>query len=93
MAAGDLAVFQTAAVEHAKKVKQLMHEAKMLRNYWDKIGLPGTETATAPLANADLINYATLCSALQDFADNVAVLPGDRRGVIERVATTAITRS
>ena len=92
MAAGDLAVFQTAAVEHARAFKRALHEAKMLLDLWDKLALPGSETAAAPLSNTDLTNYATLCAVLQDLADNVAVTAADRRGVIERVGTIAVVR-
>lgn len=91
MATGDLAQFQTAAMAHAKILKKLITEAKELRAYWDKLGLPGSEAATAPLVNNDLINYATLCGILQDLADNVAVAAADRRGVIERLATNPIS--
>lgn len=91
MAVGDLAQFQTAAAAHAKLLKKLITEAKELRSFWDKIGLPGTESATAPLANADLTNYATFCTTLQDMVDNVAVAAGDRRAVIERLATNPIS--
>ena len=89
-ATGDLAVFQTAAVLHAQRLKVLISDAKQLRAYWDKVGLPGAESATAPLATADLTNYATLLSTLQDMMDNVAVSAGDRRGVMERVATKGV---
>ena len=88
---GDLAFFQTAAVLHAARLKQLVSDAKALRAYWDKIGLPGVESATNPLTNNDLANYATLLSTLQDYMDNVAVSAGDRRGVMERVATKPVT--
>lgn len=91
MATGDLALFQSAAVAHAKLLKKIVTEAKELRAFWDKTALPGIENATAPLANADLINYATLCSVLQDFCDSVAVSAGDRRQVIERIATNPIS--
>jgi hypothetical protein len=91
MATGDLAQFQTAATAHAKLLKKVITEAKELRSYWDKLGLPGAENAAAPLSNADLTNYATLCSMLQDFSDSVAVAAADRRGVIERLATNPIS--
>ena len=90
MATGDLAAFQTAAIAHAQKLKFLVAEARQLRAYWDKLGLPGSESATTPLATADLTNYATLVGVLQDLMDNVAVSAGDRRGVMERVATRAV---
>ena len=90
MATGDLAIFQTAAVQHAQRLKLLLEDARMLRAYWDKLGLPAGESATAPLATADLTNYATLAGVLQDLMDNVAVSAADRRGVMERVATKAV---
>lgn len=91
MATGDLALFQSAAQAHAKMLKKLVTEAKELRSFWDKMALPGSETATLPVANADLANYATFCGALQDLFDNVAVPAADRRAVIERVATNPIS--
>lgn len=91
MAAGDLQYFQNAAVVHAQNLKKLITQAKELRAFWDKMALPGSDTAQAPLANADLANYATLCSVLQDFADNAAVSAGDRRSVMERIATKPIS--
>lgn len=90
MATGDLAIFQTAAVLHAKRLKLLVEDARQLRAYWDKLALPGTESATAPLSNTDLTNYATLASALQNLMDGTLVTAADRRGVMERVATTAV---
>ena len=90
MASGDLAVFQTAATLHAQRLKMLISDAKQLRACWDKLGLPAGESATAPLATNDLTNYATLAGVLQDLMDNVAVSAGDRRGVMERVATKAV---
>ena len=92
MAAGDLVIFQSAAVNHAQSLKRLITQAKELRAFWDKIALPGAETATAPLSNTDLANYATLCNVLQDLMDNVAVTAGDRRAILERVATLPVTR-
>lgn len=88
---GDLASFQSAAQAHAKLLKKLVTEARELRAFWDKMALPGAETATGPLSNTDLTNYATLCSTLQDFNDNVLVPAADRRGVIERLATNPIS--
>lgn len=92
MAVGDLQYFQNAAVVHAQQLKKLVTQAKELRAYWDKLSLPGSETAQAPLVNNDLSNYATLCSVLQDLVDNVAVSAGDRRSVIERVAIRPISQ-
>lgn len=91
MATGDLAKFQDAATQHAKMFKKLVTEGKELRAFWDKLALPGAETATSPLINTDLANYATFCSILQDFCDNVAVSAADRRQVIERIATNPIS--
>lgn len=90
MATGDLAIWQAAAVLNAQRLKFLVAEAKQLRATWDKLALPGTETAAAPLANTDLSNYATLLNVLQDFMDNVSVAAADRRGVMERVATRPV---
>ena len=90
MATGDLAVFQTAATAHAQRLKILIADARQLRSYWDKLALPGAEAATAPLATADLTNYATLLGVLQDRMDNVAVAGGEGRGGMERVATRAV---
>lgn len=91
MATGDLAKFQAAAQDHARMMKKVLDQAREIRTYWDKLGLPGGEVATTPLVNNDLINYATFCSILQDLADNVQVSAGDRRAVIERVASTPIS--
>lgn len=86
----DLESFQTAATLHAQRLKALTADAKQLRAHWDKLGLPGAASAAAPLTNDDLANYATLCSVLQDFMDNVSVSAGDRRGVMERVASKPV---
>ncbi len=93
MAAGDLQNFQASAVLHAQSLKKLITQAKELRAFWDKLNLSGSsDSAAAPLINNDLANYATLCSALQDFSDNIAVAAGDRRGIFERIASTPVSK-
>ena len=93
MAAGDLQRFQTDAVVHAQNLKKLVTQAKELRAFWDKLNLTASsDNAQAPLLGSDLANYATLCSSLQDFSDNIAVAAGDRRGIFERIATTPISK-
>ena len=91
MASGDLAKFQNSATILAQNLKKVITQAKELRSFWDKIGLPGTETAALPLTNTDLTNFATLLQTLQDFSDNIAVTAGDRRAIFERVATTPVS--
>ena len=93
MASGDLQYFHNAAVVHAQNVKKLVSQAKELRAFWDKLDLFNSlDTAQAPLVNNDLSNYASFCSVLQDLMDNVAVAAADRRGVVERVATTPVSK-
>lgn len=92
MAAGDLQYFQNAAVVHAQALKKVVTQARELRAFWDKLALPGGDTAQAPLINTDLINYATLCSTLQDYCNNLPIVAGDREAIIERIATRAVSQ-
>ena len=94
MAIGDLKQFHIEAVLHAKNLKKLLNQGKELRDFWDKTDcLNNADAVGAPVVKNDLINYATLLEKLKDFADNVAVSAGDRRAVIERVATTPVSKS
>ena len=89
---GDLKQFQIAAVLHAQQLKKLVNEAKALRDYWDKLDLLNDGAAAdLPLVKADLTNYATLCDALKNFAENGIVSTADRKAVYERVATKPVS--
>jgi hypothetical protein len=93
MAAGDMKHFVSAAADLAKDIKRVTNKAKELRDFWDKLDLLNNDDAIElPLTKGDMTNMATLCTALQNFCDNVAVTAADRRQVIERVGTQPFSR-
>lgn len=93
MAAGDLGRVQIAAADLARDFKKLLRKAKELRDFYDKTGAGNCDESevAAPATKDAVLNFVTLCSAFQDFADDEAVSAADRRNVIERIANTPVT--
>lgn len=90
-AIGDLNVYQQAAILLARRMKDVVSEAKQLNDFWIKLNLGATtDIPAAPQDMNDLLLFQSFLGALANFMDNVAVTAGDRRQVIERMATAAV---